>query len=127
MSHISSFMGTRIAVMCHLMEHLLGERMGVERPTTRLVLIFKAAATNDREHFEAVLAEHLPDEGRDEVRGWCEQIVFAELDRRAFLKTNPTKSKTPHPWSAWHIEIRTVLELLLGPPEGVQPGVFPRT
>jgi hypothetical protein len=123
---VHPFMGTRVAVMTHLMEHLRGEQLGIDRPPTRLVLVFKAAATGDRDHFEAVLEEHLPDEGRDQVRSWCEQIVFSELDRRALLETNPTKSKMPHRWEGWHLEIRLVLELLLGPPEGVQPTPTPR-
>jgi len=109
-------------MMVTLMEALTAEKVyGQPRSQTVLVRAFKTAAAGGREAFDAFVEEHVPEELRATVRGVCEETVFEEIRRRELLATKPSKSRMPHPWDCWHREIRAVLELLLGPPDGVDP------
>ena len=110
--------GSRVWYMVNLMEALDGEHYGHPPVNNALVLSMKAAASGDRDQFDHVLEQIVPEPIRNEIRALAEQTVFAEIADRELLATNPTKSKGPSSFATWHVEIRHVLELLLGPREG---------
>lgn len=108
----------RVFLVVAITEGLLAEKHRGEQSRSPLIVAMRAAASGDRERFERVVSKHVPEEFQPYVRALCEQTVFAELEHRALLATNPSKSKRPHGFNTWHVEIRHMLELLLGPREG---------
>lgn len=108
----------RVFLVATITEGLLAEKHGGEQSRGPLIVAMRAAASGDRDRFERVVERHVPEEFQHAVRALCEQTVFPELDNRALLATNPTKSKRPSGFNTWHVEIRHMLELLLGPRDG---------
>jgi len=109
----------RVSLVVTVLEALLNEQH--TSTTTPLSIVMKTAATGEQDRFEEVVQQHVPTEGQHYIRALVNQTVFPGLGYRALLKTRPSKSKSPPPFRSWHVEIRHMLELLLGPREGDTP------
>lgn len=121
----SAFTRSRIGYMVTLAQALYLEELTGQPVNTALVLAFKAAATGDRARFDRVVESLVPEPLQGEIRGLAEQTVWAELAYREELAADPPpkKSKMPPGMNGWHVEIRVVLELLLGTRDDPTPRV----